>query len=86
LDLDPPIAVFRTTTGYYAIDDTCSHAKASLSEGYLEDDVIECPVHMAGFCLKSGRPLGPPATKAIGTYPVSIEDGTIYIVIGSRDA
>jgi 3-phenylpropionate/trans-cinnamate dioxygenase ferredoxin component len=85
LDCEPPIAVFRTATGYYAIDDTCSHAKASLSEGYLEDDVIECPVHMAGFCLRTGRPMGPPATKPVSTYPVTIDAGNIHILIRDGD-
>lgn len=86
LDQTPPIAVFRTATGYYAIDDTCTHAKASLSEGYLENDVIECPIHMAGFCLRTGRPTGPPATKAVGTYAVQIDAGMVHVLLGSGDA
>jgi 3-phenylpropionate/trans-cinnamate dioxygenase ferredoxin subunit len=79
LDLPTPIAVFRTETGIYAIDDTCTHAEASLAQGYVEDDIVECPVHLAGFCLKTGQPTCPPATRPVATHPVTIEGGEIYV-------
>ncbi|MCZ5895987.1 Rieske 2Fe-2S domain-containing protein, partial [Escherichia coli] len=40
---------------FYAINDRCSHGNASMSEGYLDDDAtVECPLHAASFCLKTG--------------------------------
>lgn len=80
LDIDPPVAVFRTEDGdLYALDDTCTHAVASLSEGFIEDDTVECPVHMAKFCLKTGKPTCPPATKPVATHPVVVEGDDIFV-------
>jgi len=80
IDADPVIALFHVGDEFYAMNDRCSHGNASMSEGYLEDDAtVECPLHAASFCLKTGKALCLPATDAIATYPVSIEDGTVYI-------
>ena len=77
-----PIAVIRGESGeLFAIDDTCSHAEASLSEGFVEGDQVECPLHMALFCLKTGRPCSPPATQPVATHKVIVEGGTIYIEV-----
>ncbi|MCG9699691.1 bifunctional 3-phenylpropionate/cinnamic acid dioxygenase ferredoxin subunit [Vibrio natriegens] len=80
IDADPVIALFHVGDEFYAMNDRCSHGNASMSEGYLEDDAtVECPLHTASFCLKTGKALCLPATDAIATYPVSVEDGTVYI-------
>ncbi|MFW8630360.1 3-phenylpropionate/cinnamic acid dioxygenase ferredoxin subunit [Vibrio natriegens] len=80
INADPVIALFHVGEEFYAMNDRCSHGNASMSEGYLEDDAtVECPLHAASFCLKTGKALCLPATDAIATYPVSVEDGTVYI-------
>jgi 3-phenylpropionate/trans-cinnamate dioxygenase ferredoxin component len=80
VDADPPIAVFHTDDGeVFAIDDTCTHQDASLSEGWLEDCMIECPLHAASFDLRTGKPTGPPAKRPVRTYPVLVEDGVVYV-------
>lgn len=65
IDTTPPIAVFHTEDGrLYAIDDTCTHQDASLSEGWLEGCLVECPLHAASFDLRTGEPTclaGPPS-------------------------
>jgi nitrite reductase/ring-hydroxylating ferredoxin subunit len=68
---------------YYAICDTCSHAEASLSEGYLHvgDCTVECPLHNAVFDLKTGEALEFPAEDPVATYPLTVEAGDIYIEI-----
>src|ERR1700730_10440687 len=40
------IAVFRSGDRYYVTDDQCTHGGASLSEGLIEDDEVECPFHL----------------------------------------
>jgi 3-phenylpropionate/trans-cinnamate dioxygenase ferredoxin subunit len=51
-----------------------------MSDGYVEDDAtVECPLHAARFCLKTGAALCQPATDPLRTYPVSISDGLVYI-------
>ncbi|MFS8097288.1 bifunctional 3-phenylpropionate/cinnamic acid dioxygenase ferredoxin subunit [Lentzea alba] len=80
------IAVFNADGEFYAIDDTCSHQDASLSEGWLEGCFVECPLHAASFDLRTGVPTCLPAKKAVRTYPVVVQDGVIYVDTGSREA
>lgn len=54
----------------YAVDDTCTHEECSLGEGYLEDDIVECPCHGATFNVRTGAALTLPATRPLRTYPV----------------
>jgi len=74
-----PIAVFRVGGEFFATDDTCTHAKFSLSEGYVEGEEVVCALHEARFCLRTGRVLSPPATIALRTYPVRVEDGEVFV-------
>jgi len=74
-----PVAVFNADGELFAIDDTCTHQDASLSEGWLEDCLVECPLHAACFDLRTGKPTGPPAKRPVRTYPVLVEDGVVYV-------
>ncbi len=77
--LPVPLAVFRVDGALYAVDDTCTHQDASLADGYLEGCFIECPLHASTFDLRTGRPSGPPATRAVRTHAVIVLDGTIFV-------
>jgi nitrite reductase/ring-hydroxylating ferredoxin subunit len=74
-----PLAVFRVGEEFFATDDTCTHAKFSLAEGYVEGDEVVCALHEARFCLRTGRVLTPPATVPLRTYPVRVEGGEVFI-------
>ena len=76
---DIDLALFRVDGDIYALDDLCSHAKASLSEGEVFDCKIECPLHGAEFDLKTGEAVTLPATKKVKTYEVIENDGWIYV-------
>jgi 3-phenylpropionate/trans-cinnamate dioxygenase ferredoxin component len=76
------IAVFNANGTLFAIDDTCSHARYSLSEGDVEGETVECVMHTSRFCLRTGRALSPPATKPVRTYAVIVENGDIYVDVG----
>ena len=67
------IGIFRTEKGLFAIDDLCPHGLARLSSGYLEDGVIECPLHNASFSLASGECVFGGLRK-IETYGVCVDD------------
>ena len=71
--------MFRIENDVYAIGDRCSHAEASLSEGEVWDNTVECPRHGSEFDLKTGEALSLPATQPVPVYPVSIEDGMVYL-------
>lgn len=82
---DPPIAVFNADGELYAIDDTCSHQNASLSEGFLEGCLVECPLHEASFDIRTGKPTCLPARKPVRTHSVTIEDGTVYVHVAAQE-
>ena len=67
---DKEIAVFNVEGEFFAIDDRCSHADESLSEGEVYDCKVECPAHGAEFDLKTGEALTPPASKYVIKPPV----------------
>ena len=73
------IALFRIGGTVYATDDECPHEQACLSDGYLEGDVVECPLHQSRFHIPTGEVLSPPATDDLTVYPVKIEDGAIFV-------
>ena len=79
IDTEPPIAVFHSDGELFAIDDTCTHQNASLSEGWLEGCWIECPLHEASFDLRTGMPGCLPARKPVRTHTVTVVDNTVYV-------
>jgi nitrite reductase/ring-hydroxylating ferredoxin subunit len=84
LAIRPAVAVFNLDGAFYAIDDTCSHAESSLAEGYVEDGTVECILHFARFCIKTGAALSAPAVDPVRTYPVKVEDGVVLVDLASR--
>jgi 3-phenylpropionate/trans-cinnamate dioxygenase ferredoxin component len=81
-----PVAVARDSAGrVHAVDDTCSHANVSLSEGEVEDGTIECWLHGSAFDLATGRPTSPPAIVPIAVHTVQIEGDDVYVTL-SDDA
>ncbi|QNE14368.1 bifunctional 3-phenylpropionate/cinnamic acid dioxygenase ferredoxin subunit [Pseudarthrobacter sp. NBSH8] len=74
------IAVFHAEDGnFYALNDNCTHETASLADGWIEGTEVECPVHSAKFCLKSGTALCMPATIAARTHKVAVQDGHVML-------
>ncbi|WP_420033026.1 bifunctional 3-phenylpropionate/cinnamic acid dioxygenase ferredoxin subunit [Streptomyces sp. cg28] len=74
-----PVSVVRTEGEVFAINDICSHANVSLSEGEVEDCQIECWLHGSAFDLRTGKPSGLPATRPVPVYPVQIEGGSVLV-------
>lgn len=68
-----PVCLVRRPEGIYAINDICTHAEVSLSEGDLEGCSIECWLHGSRFDLATGEPSGPPANVPVATYAVRID-------------
>ncbi len=76
---DTPICLVRVDDTVHAVHDTCTHAEASLSEGWVDGDTIECPKHGAAFALASGEVLTPPATLPLPTFRVEVRDGRVLV-------
>ncbi|GAA2233537.1 MULTISPECIES: non-heme iron oxygenase ferredoxin subunit [Kitasatospora] len=79
-----PVALVRTEGEVFAINDICSHANVSLSEGEVEDCRIECWLHGSSFDLRSGKPSGLPATKPVAVYPVKIEGDDVLVSVNQE--
>ena len=75
------VAVFLTEGEFYAVDDRCSHAEASLAEGDVFDTEVECPLHGAVFDLVTGEALTLPATRPVATYATRVEGTELLVEI-----
>ena len=74
------VAVVRDSAGtLHALGDTCTHGDISLSEGFVEDDTLECWAHGSKFELTSGKPLTLPAYEPVPVFAVSVVDGDVYV-------
>jgi 3-phenylpropionate/trans-cinnamate dioxygenase ferredoxin subunit len=73
------ICVTKIGNEIFAINDTCSHSEASLSEGEVSDFKIECWLHGAEFDLRTGEALTPPAVAPIKTYPVIVDGDSVTV-------
>ena len=76
------IALYDLDGTLYATDDVCTHAYAKLSDGWFDKGEIECPLHAGRFDVKSGKPLCPPVTDDIKTYPVRLVGDEIQVKLG----
>ena len=64
---------------YYAFEDVCTHDGESIAGGELDDCVLTCPRHFAQFDISTGEALCMPATEAIPTYAVRVNDDKIEV-------
>ncbi len=80
------LAVFNLAGEYYVTDDLCTHGPGSLSEGYLEGEVIECDFHNGAFNIRTGAVVTPPCMIPLKTYAVHTIDGKVYIDPDQRAA
>jgi biphenyl 2,3-dioxygenase ferredoxin component len=76
---DLVLAVFNVDGEYYVMDDLCTHGPGSLSEGYIEGDVVECNFHNGQFNIKTGEVVAPPCMVPMKTYKTVVENGRVTI-------
>ncbi len=77
------VAVVRIGDDFYALDDTCSHADVSLSEGMVEADdlTLECWRHGAQFRLTDGEAVTLPATRPVPVYDIRVDGDDVVVAI-----
>lgn len=73
------IAVYFHDQQVYAFEDLCTHNPCPLSGGPMDGDEIICMMHGARFNIKNGEVTMPPARKNLRTFPVSVEDGVVWL-------
>jgi len=75
------VAVFRLGEEIFALKDLCTHGNAKLSDGYVEDGCVECPLHQGLFDIRSGAPRSAPVTEAVRTFPIRVVAGRVEVEI-----
>ncbi len=75
-------AIYRSPAGeFFASDGQCTHEETHLAGGIVLDDIIECPKHNGRFNYRTGEAKGAPVIVNLRTYPVRVEDGSVFIGI-----
>jgi nitrite reductase/ring-hydroxylating ferredoxin subunit len=75
------LAVCNIDGEFFVTDDACTHGPGSLSEGYIEDDVVECNFHNGQFNIKTGEVVAPPCMIPVKTYRTVVENGKVFIEV-----
>ena len=75
------IAIYNVNGQLFATDNVCTHAYALLTDGWLDDDVIECPLHGGQFNVCTGKAVCEPAEADLRTYPVRVVDGKVEVLL-----
>lgn len=75
------ILVCNVAGKFHAVDDECTHAIASLSEGRLQGNIVTCPFHGGSFDVCSGEAKSLPCRLPLRTWPLAIADGKVYLLI-----
>lgn len=73
------VGVYLVDDEYYALEDICPHAFALLSQGFVEDGEVECPLHQAIFDIRTGKCQGGPADRDLKVIPLRIVDDEIQL-------
>lgn len=81
---DVPVAIVRAGGVLHAVNDVCTHQYALLSDGYVEDGCIECPLHQGRFELSTGKAMCAPVTEPVAVYAVKAEGGKILVDLGDK--
>jgi nitrite reductase/ring-hydroxylating ferredoxin subunit len=73
------LAVYNIGGTFYATDNECTHGAASLADGILDGDVIECTLHFGAFEVKTGKAVSAPCFVPLRTYKVAVKDGQVLV-------
>ena len=73
------VAVFNLDGEFCVTDDACTHGPGSLSEGFVDGDLIECNFHQGVFNIRTGECVRPPCMVPVKTYKTVVEQGRVYI-------
>ncbi|MBB4403059.1 MULTISPECIES: MocE family 2Fe-2S type ferredoxin [Rhizobium/Agrobacterium group] len=75
-------AIYRSPEDtYHATDGLCTHENIHLADGLVMADIVECPKHNGRFNYRTGQAKGAPVCVDLKTYPVKVENGTVFICL-----
>ena len=74
------ILITNVDGNYYAMDDTCAHAGASLVEGSLDGATLTWPWHGATWDCKTGKMVAfGVQLKDLAPYKVTVESDEVFV-------
>lgn len=73
------ILIANLDGNFYAVSDVCTHAEASLSDGTLEGNCVECPLHGSMFDITSGEEIEGPTNGPLKCYELLLDGGNIFV-------
>lgn len=73
------LCLYNLAGRIFATQDLCTHAEASLAEGFIEGDCIECPLHQAKFHIPTGKVLSAPANDDLRVFAVAVRGEDIVV-------
>ena len=76
------IALYRLDGEVFATDNVCPHQFALLSDGYMEDGCVECPLHQARFDIRTGAAQCGPVERGLKIFPVKVEGDSVFVDLG----
>ena len=74
-----PIAIYNLDGEYFATHNVCTHAFALLSDGYVDDGKVECPLHQGIFDIRSGKAEEGPVDEDLKTFTVKVEGDELFV-------
>ncbi len=79
---DVPVVLVELAGEIHALNNVCPHAFALMSDGFLDGEQIECPLHGAVFDVRSGKCLGGPVEEDLPAYDVRLEGDDVWVRVG----
>ena len=76
---DDPVCLINLDGDFYALSDLCTHQDASLSDGEIVGDEIECPLHGGAFDIRTGQPAALPVVVPVETYRVRVVGNEVQV-------
>jgi 3-phenylpropionate/trans-cinnamate dioxygenase ferredoxin subunit len=75
------IGLYSLNGRYYALEDVCPHAYALLSQGFVDGEEVECPLHGAKFHIPTGKCTKEPADRDLARYEVRVGGGRLFVKV-----
>jgi len=73
------LAVCKVKDEWFAFENNCTHEDFPLTEGAVDGFEIECALHGARFCLRTGQIRAVPASCPIRVFPVHVEGDVVHV-------
>ena len=79
------IALCRVGEAVFATSNTCTHAFAFLSDGFIEGFEVFCPLHEGSFDVRTGEARSLPCEEPIEVFKVKREGNSVFVSIDGKN-